>query len=314
MHSNIYLIIIINDMIDTTCSTTMKAHNGPVNVVKYSNDGKYCMSGGQDRAIMLWNPLTGMNIKTFTGIHNHEVMDLAIQADNSKFASVGGDRIVFYTDVVSSKVVRRFMGHHCQINCVSFNKESNVLITGSYDATIRIWDLQSYNKKEVQVLTDFTDSVTSILVNEEEIIATCLDGMVRIYDIRIGQLTTQEISKKPLVAVDASVDYKYLLLSAFGSRIYLYDKSTGDIVSEYTGAHTCGKYKCSVKFSKNNKLIYTTSEDGDIIVYDILTKKRITEYSGHAKEVSAIDLHPSIDGELVSASFDETVKCWGHSV
>jgi mitogen-activated protein kinase organizer 1 len=44
---------------------TLKGHQGAVHVVKYNSNGQYCLSGGQDRIITLWNPNSGGKIKTY---------------------------------------------------------------------------------------------------------------------------------------------------------------------------------------------------------------------------------------------------------
>lgn len=72
---------------------TMNSHKGPVFVVKFNSnnqpnqqntynffegDGNYCMSGSQDRTIILWNPLKPVPIKTYSNAHNYEVYDICM--------------------------------------------------------------------------------------------------------------------------------------------------------------------------------------------------------------------------------------------
>ena len=69
-----------------------------------------------------------------------EVLDISISHDNAKFASVGGDKAVFLWDVATAKTLRRFLGHTHRVNACDFNADASVLASGSYDATVRIWD------------------------------------------------------------------------------------------------------------------------------------------------------------------------------
>lgn len=48
------------------------------------------------------------------------------------------------------------------MNTVTFNEDSTVLLSGSFDATVRMWDLRSQNFQPIQVIEDFKDSVMSI--------------------------------------------------------------------------------------------------------------------------------------------------------
>ena len=62
--------------------------------------------------------------------------------DNSKFVSSGGDRSVFLWDVMTGSTIRRIAGHMGKINAVEFNDDASVVVSGSYDSTVRIWDLR----------------------------------------------------------------------------------------------------------------------------------------------------------------------------
>lgn len=71
-----------------------------------------------------------------------------------------------------------------------------MIISGSFDNTVKIWDLMSKNHKPVQVLDDFKDSVTKIISTDNSIIVGSVDGILRIYDIRMGKLVRDPINCK----------------------------------------------------------------------------------------------------------------------
>ena len=50
--------------------------------------------------------------------------------DNAKFASCGGDKVVFVWDVASGTILRRLQGHFGKINAVVFNRDAQILATG----------------------------------------------------------------------------------------------------------------------------------------------------------------------------------------
>lgn len=59
-------------------------------------------------------------------------------------------------------------------------------LTGSYDATVRLWDIKSKAFKPLMTLTEAKDSVSAVCVSGHEIFSASIDGKVRIYDIRMG--------------------------------------------------------------------------------------------------------------------------------
>jgi len=89
---------------------TLKGSVGSILCVRFNKDGNYCLSGGADKKLRLWNPMKGTLIKTYEG-HGHDIFDLDVSTDNSRVVSVGGDKLVFYWDVANGKVLRKFRGH-----------------------------------------------------------------------------------------------------------------------------------------------------------------------------------------------------------
>lgn len=59
---------------------TLLGHEGGVLCVNVSNNGAYCMSGGQDRKIMLWNVDSGKRVTVFDG-HGQSVRDLQVRGN-----------------------------------------------------------------------------------------------------------------------------------------------------------------------------------------------------------------------------------------
>jgi mitogen-activated protein kinase organizer 1 len=97
---------------------------------------------------------------------------------------------------MSGQIIRKFLAHNHRINCLALNPYQNVICSGSYDNTVKLWDLQSRNHKPMQVLDDFKDSVTKIIVTDDSIIAGSVDGVLRTYDLRMGKLVRDSINRK----------------------------------------------------------------------------------------------------------------------
>ena len=60
-------------------------------------------------------------MKTYLG-HGHEVFDVGVSSDNIRLASCGGDKNVFYWDVASGQIIRKFRGHDLKVNAVLFRR------------------------------------------------------------------------------------------------------------------------------------------------------------------------------------------------
>ena len=56
------------------------------------------------------------------------------------------------------------------MNCCRFNSEDSIILSGSYDNTVQIFDVRARTFDAFQVLKDATDSVTSLDVSNHEVI------------------------------------------------------------------------------------------------------------------------------------------------
>lgn len=60
------------------------------------------------------------------------MLDIAVTSDNSRFASVGGDKTVFVWDVTRGITTRRFGGHGARVNAVDWNADASIVVSGQF--------------------------------------------------------------------------------------------------------------------------------------------------------------------------------------
>ena len=61
------------------------------------------------------------------------------------------DKYVCVTDVATGKSLRKYRGHAGIVNCVKYNEDSSVILSGSTDNSVRIWDCKSRKLEPLQV-------------------------------------------------------------------------------------------------------------------------------------------------------------------
>lgn len=291
-----------------------RGHKGAVNAVKFNADGNYCLTGGEDRRILLWNPHRDLEaegaahapIKEYAA-HNNRVLDIAVARDNASFASCGGDKMVFMWDVASGRVSRRLIGHEQRVNCVAYNEESSILLSGSYDKSVRCWDCRSRSTTAVQVLTQCADSVSAVISSSHEIIVGSIDGCIRTFDLRMGSLSCDSIGC-PVTNVSLSRDQNCVLASSLDSTLRLIDKSTGQLLNQYTG-HQSKMFKTGCCISHDDAFVLSGSEDGLLHVWDLVEARPLRRIRAHSGPLVALSCHPK-RLSMLSASHDGTVKLW----
>jgi mitogen-activated protein kinase organizer 1 len=280
----------------------------------FNSDGAYCMAGAADGVVQLYNTASGALIKRYAEQHSHAVLTVCVAANDATFASAGADRCVYYWDVATGKVLRRMYGHTGRVNSVAMNApDTNVLIAGSYDAAVRLWDLRSFSKQPVQTLSDAKDSITSVhyVAGSADVCAASVDGHVRTYDVRRGECHTDRIdaAAASVGSVAVSHDGKVLLASALNHSMHLLDRSDGTLLQVYRG-HRNGQYPLRACFSNNDALVFSGSEDNHVYAWNVLSGKLVHVLRHHTSAVHALAFHPT-KAQLLSASSDGDLVLWG---
>ncbi|OVA00249.1 WD40 repeat [Macleaya cordata] len=212
-------------------------------------------------------------------LRGHEGAVLAAR-DNSKLSSCGGDRQVFYWDVSTGRVIRKFRGHDSEVNAVKFNEYSSVVVSAGYDQSVRAWDCRSHSTEPIQIIDTFTDSVMSICLTKTEIIAGCVDGTVRTFDIRLGREISDNLGQ-PVNCISMSNDGNCILASCLDSTLRLLDRTSGELLQEYKG-HTCKSYKMDCCLTNTDAHVIGGSEDGFIYFWDLVDASVISSSRAHA--------------------------------
>lgn len=129
--------------------------------------------------------------------HGYEVLDIAVASTNDRFVSVGGDKTVFLWDVATAQTLRRWSGHAGRVNTCAFaGDEECVVVSGSYDSTVKLWDTKARGERPLMTFTEARDAVSSVDVAGHEVTAGCVDGRVRCYDMRMGQIEVDVVGRE----------------------------------------------------------------------------------------------------------------------
>jgi len=288
---------------------TLASHAGPINAISFSSlGGTYLLTGSSDRQIHLSrsepvNPdKPSAPIQKYAA-HGYPVLDIAVAQDNQTFASVGGDRSVFLWDVQNAEgTLRRFgsntnQGHTSRITSVAFAGDGDgVLISGSDDTSVRIWDVKSRDTKPLMVLDEAKDGVSSVVVpgNGYEVIAGSVDGRIRSYDIRMGRVTV-DVMPASVTSLDISRDAKMFLVSCLDDRIRMMDRADGTCLRAFPPEGNVEGYKNeSLRLKSclalNETLVLSGSEhDGKVRGWDVLSGKNVGSVDvGQAGKVSSV--------------------------
>jgi WD40 repeat protein len=139
--------------------------------------------------------------------------------------------------MINGAVHRSLRGHTAKINALSISQDGRLLISGSDDRTIRVWNLAS--GQLLQTLEAHQTSVTAVALSTDTKTLASGDqnGTIRFWDLSTGALLqTVAASEAAITALVYGIE-PHNLISASGNRLSVWDLRTGEVHRQFAG-HT----------------------------------------------------------------------------
>jgi transcription initiation factor TFIID subunit 5 len=122
----------------------MVGHDTPISALTWHPNGAYIFSASDeaDKTIRMWSVATGNCVRIFTG-HTDYISALECSPNGRILASADTGGNIFIWDVAKAERIKRCRGHgRGGIWSLSFSVESNTLVSGGADQTVRVWDVE----------------------------------------------------------------------------------------------------------------------------------------------------------------------------
>ncbi|KAH9923993.1 WD40 repeat-like protein [Epithele typhae] len=229
--------------------------------------------------------------------------------------------------------VRTLKGHTDGVMCLQFSETLThptfpVLITGSYDTTARVWNLETGT--EVHCLSGHSRAIRCLQFDEAKLITGSMDNTMRVWNWRTGQCLkvleghsegVVSLCFDPNVLASGSVDttvkvWNFRTGECFTLRghcdwvnsVQLWDpnaRSACDPKPAPTSSASDPLRLCSTAQTKApqidpGKMLFSGSDDGTIRLWDLCARTCVRVFKGHVGQVQSLKLllvdEPAADG------------------
>ncbi|XP_027351284.1 WD repeat-containing protein 44-like [Abrus precatorius] len=312
-----------------------QAHDGCIWTIKFSLDGRFLASAGEDKVIHVWEvqECEVMSMKpeegNLTPIHPSLLSSMErtdpppLSSDKKKkgkFGSKRGSAIPDYVLVpetvftLSEKPYCSFKGHQDEVLDLSWSK-SQLLLSSSMDKTVRLWDLETKTCLKFFAHNDYVTCVQFNPIDDDYFISGSLDAKVRMWNIPARLVVDWTDIHEMVTAVSYTPDAQGVLIGTQKGNCRTY--SIEDYKLTQTGTvELRNKRKNLLKkvtgfqFSPNNPSeVLVTSGDCRIKIVD--GSDVVHKFKGFRNASSQIAASFTPNGRyIVSASEDSQVYVW----
>lgn len=197
-----------------------------------------------------------------------------------------------------------------------------MLVSGSYDEAIFLWDIRPTGGVVMRSLPAHSDPVSGLdFLRDGTMVCSCAgDGLIRIWDTMTGQCLKTLVAdedRRPVASVRWTANGRYVLAWTLDGCVRLWDYREGRCVKTYQG-HVHTRYSLSGTMGtyavagRREAFVASGSEDGEVVLWDVSTKEVLWRARGHRKVVLTLDFQRGKDGKglLVSAGLDRAIRFW----
>lgn len=294
-------------------------HSREVTCLTFSATGRYVVSGSLDGTVRLWDVETGQVAHTMVG-HKSEILAVAISPNDRYVASAGGwfgedsDNSVKLWDVQTGTLLSTLEGHTGRVNSIAFSPNGQSLISGSHDATIKIWSVSSRSLRasydnlvrENPGTRPWAAPVIYVASSPDNVtFAAFTYGSMQFRNLSNGE-TIRAISVPYVTAVVISPDWKTILVGpVLEAQTQLIRTDTGNPIAYFPES---AKSLRAISFSPDSKAFASGDVDGNIKVWNTNSQRPFRSFSSNAFSATAATLNPS--GTIIAWATHNKIKLW----
>lgn len=284
-----------------------------VHFVAFSPDGAQLVVILENMPICVYGMGTGKKIKVFGKKLDDPMHCVAFSPDNLQIASCSEGGKIYIWDVKSGKQLQILSDTNeeepDEISSIAFSPvDKNILVAGSYDDTVCIWDIAKSTK--IHILEEHTDAVNSVAFSSDgtKVVSGADDTKIIIWNATTGEvINTLEGHSDWIQSVQFSPDDLQIVSASVDNTVCVWDAVAGQSIEHLEGHST---WVAAVALSPKGDFIVSASHDYTIGIWNSTTGQLVKYLEdGHDGCINSVAVS-SDNLWVVSGSDDETVLIW----
>ena len=190
-------------------------------------------------------------------------------------------------------------GHTKEVNCLTFSLDGTLLVSGSDDKTVKLWDVQTGGV--INTFHGHTSQVWSVSISPDStmIASGSWDNTIRLWDVQTReclQIIKQQAEAKHIIFTPTDSQH---LMSISNKQVWQWDINGCQISPPYGGS--------CVAFSSDGTQ-FISCQGGAVVVQNSDSQTIVAEFHITASDINCCSFSPN--GGLIAVGIGRTIHVW----
>ncbi|PKS10853.1 hypothetical protein jhhlp_002610 [Lomentospora prolificans] len=167
------------------CIVTFTEHSSGVTACEFAKKGNVLFTASLDGSVRAWDLIRYRNFRTFAAPTRLSFSCMAVDPSGEVVAAGSLDSFdIHIWSVQTGQLLDRLSGHEGPVSSLAFAPGGDVLVSGSWDRTARIWSVfnRTQTSEPLQLQADVLD--VAIRPDSQQLAVSTLDGQLTFWDIK----------------------------------------------------------------------------------------------------------------------------------
>jgi WD40 repeat protein len=302
-----------------------EGHAKAVRLLGVGPSGKWFLTGGADRMLMVWklpklappktesprkkvaegDPPSGRPVPRLLTGHTTPVTSVAFSPSGKRLLS-GDAKTLRYWDVGKGTLLLAMPAPN-PIKCVGFAPDGQRALSGGADGRVLLWDLKNGTNLSSSIRPPFIHSVLAVAFLHRQNTVVLIDGRGGLHNWYVERRSMNHpTARKDLRAAAVAPRAQLAAIVTVGDGVELWEVGARPMK---WGALPGSTQALSVALSEDGTKVVTGGSDGLVRLWDRVTQREIRPFEGHEGKVNAVAISP--DGRrALSGGEDKIVRLW----
>ena len=286
-------------------TASFKAHDGAINGLSLSGDGRLIVTASDDRTLRIWNRET---LKEAGAIYLDDGPATSLSVRNNRALTTHAEGSTVIWDLDSRQRLYRFKRNDASVWAATFAGSEDRVASAGHDWTVALWETAS--ESAPATLFEGHESAVQALAADASgrwLASGGADKTVKLWNLETRQIKRTYRNHSDFVsALAVSADTNLVAAASLDGSIKLWSTLSSRPQRTFT-AHKARV--TSIAFSANSELLASAAEDGTVRIRGLKRARSYWTFNGMEQGARTVAFAP--DGRsLITGGQDGVVTIW----